>query len=592
MLRTALNHWGTLSAFSLRAILFNRAVTLLPVIGRELRASSRHAATYHLRVLAAVAALVVLAMFGLRGGITLDAGPELFASLHQTIFFTVWVLVPVLAADCLSHERREGTLPLLFLTALRPRDIVSAKGFAHLLRAFTLWAAVLPVLTICFLLGGVGWSDVAFSILVNFASICLATSAAVLASSLGRAWSRALVGSFSIAFALILLFSAGLHASVQFFSGGWPASVFTTTPYPLRESPQFAPGRGLALALNWDDEWRNLTTAPPVNIRFGPRGMLIRGPRFRPTTGVVVSFGWLMPRYGAHELLASFACGALASLFWLLLTIRFSAWRIQRTWQENPPPPVVTKMRDTLVRPVVFQGTLRRWLGWQLRRNPIGWLEQRSWSGRLVIWSWFAVVACVYSSLLANLPLYEHGFPQWQRFLSLLLVGSMALNAAGSFRRERESGVLELLLVAPLRESQIIFGRLVGMWTQFLPAILLLCAVWLYVAAFLPGDSQLAPLVQFVVACLTVPVVGLYFSLARGSTLAAFLWTTGIQIVAPAALATGWRFCSGGYRSLMYPGSMAATLAVLLEMTIQIGFVALFGWRLYADLHTRRFVLR
>ena len=40
----------------------------------------------------------------------------------------------------------------------------------------------------------------------------------------------------------------------------------------------------------------------------------------------------------------------------------------------------------------------RRWMRRKLERNPIGWLEQRTWSGRLVTWGWFAVLISIYSA--------------------------------------------------------------------------------------------------------------------------------------------------------------------------------------------------
>ena len=61
----------------------------------------------------------------------------------------------------------------------------------------------------------------------------------------------------------------------------------------------------------------------------------------------------------------------------------------------------------------------------------------------------------------------------------VIFVGSIALSAAGSFRRERELGaVTELLLVAPLRVGQIVAGRVRSLWGQFLPAVTLFLAVW------------------------------------------------------------------------------------------------------------------
>src|SRR6267154_12327 len=126
----------------------------LPVIERELRSSSRQAFTYYLRALGVGALLLASLLFGLDQGFEPNLGSKLFGSLHFTLFCAIWIIVPLLTADCISRERREGTLGLLFLTRLRGPDIVVAKGLAHGLRALTLWIAVLPVVAIPFMLGG------------------------------------------------------------------------------------------------------------------------------------------------------------------------------------------------------------------------------------------------------------------------------------------------------------------------------------------------------------------------------------------------------------------------------------------------------
>ena len=107
--------------------------------------------------------------------------------------------------------------------------------------------------------------------------------------------------------------------------------------------------------------------------------------------------------------------------------------------------------------------------GEKLERNPIGWLEQRTWSGRLVTWGWFAVMISIYSAAFSNTDV-SHSLDNIQRFMGWLLLGVIAVTAAGSFRRERETGVMELLLVSPMSVRQIIGGRLRGLWGQFLPA--------------------------------------------------------------------------------------------------------------------------
>jgi ABC-type transport system involved in cytochrome c biogenesis permease component len=121
-------------------------MTVLPVIARELRVSARQPFTYYLRVLGVTALLLMSLLFGLQVGFEPTFGRELFGALHRTLFGAIWVLVPMLTADCISRERREGTLGLLFLTPLKGTDIVVAKAVAQGLRAITLGLAVLPVL--------------------------------------------------------------------------------------------------------------------------------------------------------------------------------------------------------------------------------------------------------------------------------------------------------------------------------------------------------------------------------------------------------------------------------------------------------------
>ena len=80
----------------------------------------------------------------------------------------------------------------------------------------------------------------------------------------------------------------------------------------------------------------------------------------------------------------------------------------------------------------------RRWMRRKLERNPIGWLEQRTWSGRLVTWGWFAVLISIYSTMLTDRHFFEDA-NGLQELMAWLLAGSMALSAAGSFRRERRN---------------------------------------------------------------------------------------------------------------------------------------------------------
>lgn len=469
---------------------------LLPVIERELRATARQPFTYHVRLVAVLSLVAVLVYFAWQADIGPDSGGELFAALHLTLFVAIWVLVPLLTADCISRERREGTLPLLFLTPLKARDLVWAKGVAHALRALTLWAAAVPVLAICLVAGGVSWQEVVLSALVNFSALCLAAAAGLTASAATKVWTRALALGMTLAFVLLI---ASLHLLAFFI-----VSFVNFGRTPFSSVAQEAPTAiGWVMSTNWERAWQHV-------------------------------FGSM--RLGAGTILATYVAFAGCALLVLLLLIRAAGWMVKHNWRQRPLSARALRLQEVLFKPTFFQKPLRRWLRWELQRNPIGWLERRSWSGRLVVWSWLAVVVCLYSSLFANQGLYQHGFHEMQVLLKWMLAGSIALSAAGSFRRERESGVLELLLVAPLREGQVILGRVRGLWGQFLPSVVLLCGVWLYWAGFLKSDEEWPSVLSALVTFATVPVVGLYFSLTCSNIIASLLFTFGLQLVLPAVL--------------------------------------------------------
>ena len=191
--------------------------------------------------------------------------------------------------------------------------------------------------------------------------------------------------------------------------------------------------------------------------------------------------------------------------------------KTRRAWQDEPPSAFRRWWQRAFCTPVVGVALYHWWLRRILLRNPIGWLEQRTWSGRLVTWGWLAVVISIYSAVLTDHNFFR-SYSGMQRAMAWLLVGSVGLSAAGSFRRERESGVMELLLVSPLGETEIIRGRLRGLWGQFLPAFVLLLGLWAYFVS-LPYLGTRSPaedvqaIVFFAVTYLTLPVVGLYFSL-------------------------------------------------------------------------------
>jgi ABC-type transport system involved in cytochrome c biogenesis permease component len=425
--------------------------------------------------------------------------------------------VPFLTADCISRERREGTLGLLFLTRLRATDIVTAKSLAQALRALTLWLAVVPVLTIPFVLGGVSWIQALLSVVISFSSICWALAAGLIASACSKSWLRAVIGALLLSGCFVIIFGMILGQALLYGTGGF------LRPSVWQSQSDFMFLTGFAFIGGGGGAFRFLSLS----------------------TGQIL---WTM------SLLASF------SVLLLLLAIALAGRNMNRVWREEPPSKLQVWCEKTFFTPVFLLSFFRRWMLRQIERNPIGWLERRRWSGRLVTWAWFAVVITIYSSALGDRTLFR-GLGFLQNTIGWLLAGSLAMSAAGSFRRERETGVLELLLVSPLKEVQIIYGRLRGLWGQFLPAFALLIALWIYFHNLF-GQPGLEGIAFCLSTYLTLPVVGLYFSLRCRNFLSAFLLTLVSGVFLPIVL-TGYLILD------VQPGSESVAF---LQIFIAYGF--------------------
>jgi ABC-type transport system involved in multi-copper enzyme maturation permease subunit len=530
-------------------------VNVLPVIARELRASSRHPFTYNLRALAVGALVLASFFFGMQHGFEPNIGGRLFAHLHFTLFCAIWILVPMLTADCISRERREGTLGLLFLTRLNGADIVVAKGLAHGLRALTLWVAALPVVAIPFMLGGLSWAEAFLSVLINLSAMCWALAAGLLASAWSNSWSQSVLR----AMALALLFVVGLWTAI-----GWVAASALSGPtgawlywkpgwHTITPALGFVFVTGVGFVTNATTRWSNY-------LRLGPSGQLVSG------------------------------LGAMAalSLLGLFLSLLAAGAKTRRVLQEQPPSARRIWWQQKFCTPVLWTSFFRRWMRRKLELNPIGWLEQRTWQGRLVTWGWFAVIVSIYSvALMDQNSLQESS--GLEIGTAWLLTGSMALSAAGSFRRERESGVLELLLVSPLSEADVVWGRLRGLWSQFLPAFGTLWLIWIYFSSLFSYRADGGQISFFVITFFTLPLIGLYFSLSCRNFMTAFLCTLGYGIFVPMLVPGLLWFANFAYSAGSYIGPVDH--AGPLPTAVQV-IIAMLCWqRLITRLRQRNFPL-
>src|SRR5438552_3749524 len=134
---------------------------LTPIIERELRVEARRPWNYWTRVLAGSAGLWVVLILGLRySWLEPQAfGHFVFARLFTLLFYLIWLIVPLQFCDLMAREKRDGTLPLLFLTPLTPASIVLGKALAQLLRASTIMLVLIPLMTLPILAGGLQVRD-------------------------------------------------------------------------------------------------------------------------------------------------------------------------------------------------------------------------------------------------------------------------------------------------------------------------------------------------------------------------------------------------------------------------------------------------
>src|SRR5438034_1318866 len=129
----------------------------LSVAKRELRAAARQKKTYRLRWIAAGGALALLVWLGwaLDAFANRRAGPMVFQICSVNILLGCLLIGAMETADCIRREKRDGTLGLLFLTNLNSAEIVAGKLCSKALALIYPLLAVLPILALPVLLGGI-----------------------------------------------------------------------------------------------------------------------------------------------------------------------------------------------------------------------------------------------------------------------------------------------------------------------------------------------------------------------------------------------------------------------------------------------------
>src|SRR5262245_7993233 len=201
-------------------------MTFLPIVNRELRVASRRGITYWSRVAAAVLAILVAAGIVTvievsKNALGIVPGSALFGFLKWMSFPCVCLAGVFLTSDCLSEEKREGTLGLLFLTDLRGYDIVLGKLLSSSLRAAYGLLAIFPIIALTLLMGGVSAGEFWRMMLLLANTLFFSLAAGVFISSISREALKTMNGTLLVCLLVVL----GL-ALLDWTLPGWDAAKF------------------------------------------------------------------------------------------------------------------------------------------------------------------------------------------------------------------------------------------------------------------------------------------------------------------------------------------------------------------------------
>ena len=129
----------------------------LSVAERELRTAARNKVTHRSRwITSAIFLGYLIWLFWIHNGFSNSrVTPDVFGAFAVTIFFFCLIVGATRTADCISAERREGTLGLLFLTNLNSAEIVAGKFFSSALATIYNLLAIFPMLALPLLMGGI-----------------------------------------------------------------------------------------------------------------------------------------------------------------------------------------------------------------------------------------------------------------------------------------------------------------------------------------------------------------------------------------------------------------------------------------------------
>ncbi|NLH74441.1 MAG: ABC transporter permease subunit [Verrucomicrobia bacterium] len=397
-------------------------MTFLPVVERELRVAARHRSAFWVRLVSAGGAvlcafasfLIVWPPFGS----AMQSGRELFLPLGWLAFCLCVVAGPIFTCDTISAEKREGTLGLLFLTNLHGMDVVLGKLVAASVTSVFALLAVLPVMAIPILLGGVQLGDLVRVALVLGNTLFLSLSVGILMSALCVQWRSALALTGFVLFLMVFVATAMAADS----------SALNTENLLQLAAHMISPVRAMVAA--WNSQLAPVAFWASVVSTHAMAWVALA------VAGWVTARAWREPSG------------------WVGRTVRRRFWY---DWYYGSPE---------------ARGRLRALMD----KDPIAWLR---WRPRLKRWLLWGAVAAALAFWVLIVVSYRYSYFA-RGDAAVFLVGIWLLGpikwlaaseATHQLATEVQSGALELLLTTPISVREIVRGHLRAMdWLLMVPA--------------------------------------------------------------------------------------------------------------------------
>jgi hypothetical protein len=415
-------------------------------------------------------------------------------------------------ADCLSEEKRGGTLGLLFLTDLKGYDIVLGKLAATSLSGFYSLFAVFPVLAVPILIGGITQAEFWRAVLVLANTFLFSLAVGIFVSSLSWDARRAMGANLLLLLLIIGIPGACAALIAYFLSSRFPFEFLCSCPlytlYLCDDSAYF---------VRRSDFW------------------------------------W--------------SVALLHVLTWILLWL--ASLVVRRTWQDRPIEPGRSRWKGfwafLTFGPTAAKKAYRKHL---LDQNPFYWLTARARVKPLYVW---LVLLCVagwwVGARLEFGPLWLSEASNGTNIATAIMLNIalklwVGLETCRELAEGRQSGAFELLLSTPLTVRDVVRGQWLALKRQFLVPVLVSFAV---AFAFMLGALDHSPsdhgqivmvwmgaMLMFAADAVALFWTGMYSAVTSQSpnqaamqTISRIVIAPGVVLAAILALANAYSYLAG-----------------------------------------------